>query len=272
MEHKLEWDQDGQRFYETGVKQTVLYLKKNSVNNKPYANGVAWNGVTAINEKPTGAEATAFYADDIKYLNLLSNEDFEASIEAYTYPDDFGACDGSAAIAEGVFIGQQKREMFGLCYRTAIGNDTDGLDHGYKLHCIYGANAAPSETNHSTINESPEAITMSWEMKTTPVKVTGKKPTAHLVIDSTKVDSTKLAKLESILYGIKASVFSAESTYNVGDYVTYTENTTTKTYKCKTAISTAAAWDASKWDEVPADEVGPRLPLPDEIATIFAQG
>lgn len=202
MSAKITWDETGKRLYETGVKQAVLYLQKNkTTDGKPYAKGVAWNGVTNISEKPTGAEATALYADDTKYLNLISNEDFEASIEAYTYPDEFATCDGSAEIATGVSIGQQNRDTFGLCYRTTLGNDVDGNNFGYKLHLIYGATAAPTEKGYSTINDSPEAITFSWELKTTPVNVTGYKPTASLTIDSTKCDAEKLAELEAILYG-----------------------------------------------------------------------
>lgn len=194
---KIEWDKTGERLYETGVKNGVLYVQEGG----KYKTGVAWNGLTAVTESPSGAEATPLYADDIKYLNLLSTEEFGATIEAYTYPDEFAACDGSAALADGVMIGQQARKTFGLCYRTTIGNDTDGNDHGYKLHIIYGALAAPSEKAYATINDSPEAITFSWEVTTTPVNVTGAKPTASITIDSTKADSTKLAALEDILYG-----------------------------------------------------------------------
>lgn len=194
---KIEWDKTGERLYETGVKNGVLYVQEGGA----YQKGVAWNGLTAVTESPSGAEATPLYADDIKYLNLLSAEEFGATIEAYTYPDEFAACDGSAALVDGVMIGQQTRKTFGLCYRTTIGNDTDGNDHGYKLHIIYGALAAPSEKAYATINDSPEAITFSWEITTTPVNVTGAKPTASITIDSTKADPTKLAALEDILYG-----------------------------------------------------------------------
>lgn len=194
---KLVWDKTGERFYETGVKQGVLYIPTEGV----YSKGVAWNGLTAVTESPSGAEATALYADDIKYLNLLSTEEFGATIEAYTYPDEFAVCDGSAELVKGVTIGQQKRSTFGLCYKTTIGNDTDGNDHGYKLHIIYGALATPSEKAYSTINDSPDAVTFSWEITTTPVNVAGQKPTASLVIDSTKADKTKLEALEAILYG-----------------------------------------------------------------------
>lgn len=195
---KLVWDQTGERLYETGVKQGVLYVQDTS---GAYPTGVAWNGLTAVTESPSGAEATALYADDIKYLNLMSNEEFGATIEAYTYPDEFAECDGSAAIATGVYVGQQARKTFGLCYRTTVGNDVESNDFGYKLHLIYGALAAPSEKSYATINDSPEAITFSWEITTTPVSVEGYKPTASITIDSTKCDAEKLAALEAILYG-----------------------------------------------------------------------
>lgn len=212
---KIVWDETGKKLYETGVKNGVLYIQNNGV----YPLGIAWNGLTGITESPSGAEATPLYADDIKYLNLMSAEEFGATVEAYTYPDEFALCDGSAEIAVGVSIGQQNRKSFGLAYRTTLGNDTDGGDHGYKLHLIYGALAAPSEKGYQTINESPEAITFSWELTTTPVEVSGKKPTASLVINSTKVDKSKLETLEAILYG--------------------------------------------------SDGVDPRLPLPDEVASLF---
>ena len=199
---KLTWDNIGERLFETGVKQGVLYPIQSD---GKYTKGVAWNGLTAVTESPSGAEATPLYADDIKYLNLLSNEEFGATIEAYTYPDEFAECDGSAELATGVMIGQQKRKVFGLCYRTTIGNDVDGNDHGYKLHLIYGCLAAPSEKAYSTINDSPEAITFSWEVTTTPVNVEGFKPTSQITIDSTKADPTKLAALEAVLYGAEAA-------------------------------------------------------------------
>ncbi len=195
---KLIWDQTGERFYETGVNQGVLYLRGKD---GTYSNGVAWNGLISVTESPSGADSTPIYADNIKYLNLLSTEEFGATIEAYTYPDEFAQCDGSAEIATGVMIGQQNRKVFGLSYKTTLGNDVDGNDHGYKLHIIYGALAAPSEKGYSTINDSPEAITFSWEITTTPVSVTGFKPTASIVIDSTKVDAADLEALEEILYG-----------------------------------------------------------------------
>ena len=214
---KLVWDQTGERLYETGVKNGVLYVQENGI----YPKGVAWNGLTAVTESPSGAEATPLYADDIKYLNLLSTEEFGASIEAYMYPDEFMQCDGSAALATGVYIGQQARKTFGLCYRTVLGNDVENNEYGYKLHLIYGALAAPSEKAYATINDSPEAITFSWEVTTTPVEVQGHKPTASVTIDSTKVDAEKLKALETILYG--------------------------------------------------SDGAEARLPLPDEIATLFSE-
>lgn len=194
---KLVWDATGERFYETGVKMGVLYVQSAGT----YPKGVAWNGLTAVTESPSGAESTPLYADDQKYLNLMSNEEFGATIEAYTYPDEFMECDGSASLATGVYIGQQSRKTFGMCYRTVLGNDVDTNDYGYKLHLIYGALAAPSEKAYATINDSPEAITFSWEVTTTPVNVTGHKPTASITINSTKVDAKKLAALEEILYG-----------------------------------------------------------------------
>ena len=194
---KITWDDAGKRYYETGVKNGVLYPQVSGA----YPKGVAWNGLTAVTESPSGAEATPLYADDIKYLNLYSAEEFGATIEAYTYPDEFAECDGSASLATGVYAGQQARKAFGLSYKTTLGNDTDGADHGYKLHLIYGAMASPSEKAYATINDSPEAITFSWEVTTTPVNVTGLKPTASITIDSTKANPTKLAALEKILYG-----------------------------------------------------------------------
>ena len=219
---KLVWDNTGDRLYETGVKQGVLYPVSSS---GTYPKGVAWNGLTAVTESPSGAEATALYADDMKYLNLYSAEEFSATVEAYTYPEEFGECDGSAEIAKGVQIGQQTRKAFGMVYKSLIGNDTEGTKHGYKLHIVYGAKVSPSEKANNTINDSPEAVTMSWEFTTTPVEVTGCDPTSHLIIDSTKVDSKKLAALEAILYGSDA-----------GERTEATE---------------------------------PRLPLPDEIATLM---
>lgn len=194
---KLIWDKIGERFYETGVSKGVLY-KQDSTG--AYPKGVAWNGLTAVTESPSGAEASPLYADNIKYLNLLSAEEFGATIEAYTYPDEFAECNGEASLAEGVSIGQQKRTPFGMAYQTKIGNDIDA-ELGYKIHLIYGALAAPSEKAYATVNDSPEAITFSWEVTTTPVEVTGFKPTACITIDSTKVEESKLKALEAVLYG-----------------------------------------------------------------------
>lgn len=201
---KLKWDDTGKRFYETGVKRGVLY-PYNSTSNQ-YTSGVAWSGLTSVSESPSGAEETALYADDIKYLSLRSAEEFGATIECYTYPDDWAQCDGSAELvaSSGVMIGQQSRKMFGLCYRTVIGNDVDGDAKGYKLHLIYGATASPSEKAYQTINDSPEAITFSYEIKTNPVNVSGFKPTACLTIDSTKINAAKLEAIEQILYGTPA--------------------------------------------------------------------
>ncbi len=194
---KLVWDAIGEKIYETGVDHGVLYVQEAGA----YPKGVVWNGLTAVTESPSGAEATPLYADNIKYLNLMSTEEFGATIEAYTYPDEFAQCDGSAELVTGIMIGQQKRKSFGMCYRTVIGNDTESNAYGYKLHIIYGALAAPSEKAYATINDSPEAITFSWEVSTTPVAVDGHEPTASIVIDSTKVDAEKLAALEAVLYG-----------------------------------------------------------------------
>ena len=227
---KLVWDKSGERFYETGVDHGVLYPIQST---GTYTKGVAWNGLTAVNESPSGAEPTAIYADNIKYLNLMSAEDFGGTIEAYTYPEDFKACDGSAEIATGVYAGQQSRSVFGLSYRTIIGNDVDSNNHGYKLHLVYGCLASPSEKAYSTVNESPEAITFSWEFSTTPVEITktvgGKtlKPTALITIDSTTTEPDLLADLEEILYG-------KDPTQPEGE-----------------------------------DGVEPRLPLPDEVITLM---
>ena len=195
---KLIWDKTGERLYETGVNKGVLYP---IAADGTYPAGVAWNGLTAVTESPSGAEATPLYADNIKYLNLMSAEEFGATIEAYTYPDEFAACNGEAELVAGIGIGQQTRKTFGMSYQTRVGNDVDGTDHGYKIHIIYGALASPSEKSYATINDSPEAITFSWEVTTTPVEATGFKPTATLVIDSTKVDAEKMTAIEAILYG-----------------------------------------------------------------------
>lgn len=226
----LKWDAPGKRFFETGVDHGVLYQV--DANGK-YVNGVVWDGLTSVQESPSGAEATPLYADNIKYLNLMSAEEFAATIEAYTYPDEFMQNDGSAALVTGtgVYIGQQPRKPFGLCYRTKIGNDNDGNEHGYKLHLIYGCLASPSERAYNTVNDNPEAITFSWSVNTTPVEVANNKNTAILTIDSTKVKAEELEAFEQILYGTPGST----------DPSTGTET----------------------------DPIQPRMPLPNEVATMF---
>lgn len=194
----LVWDETGKKLFETGVSNVALYPQDTT---GVYGAGVAWNGVTNISESPSGAEATTLWANNGKYLNLYSVEEYASSIEAYTYPDEFAECDGSAEIAKGVSIGQQTRKSFGLAYKTLVGSDTDGNDHGYKLHLVYGCKAAPSERSHATVNDSPEALSFSWEISTTPVSVKDHKPTASVEIDSTKVDPAKLAAFEKILFG-----------------------------------------------------------------------
>lgn len=255
---KIEWDKSGEHLYETGVSKGVLYVVDN---NGAYSNGVAWNGLSSVSESPSGAEASPIYADNIKYLNLYSAEEFAASVEAYIYPDEFAQCDGSDEAQDGVFVGQQARKSFGLCYRTEIGNELTN-EYGYKLHLIYGCKAAPSERQYSTINDSPEAITMSWELSTTPVNVTGKKPTSTITIDSTKCLPADLAALEAILYG--CDEFDQTKTYAVGAVVSHD----TKTYKCTTAVTTAGAWNATNWTEI-SSIVGPQMPLPDAVIAMF---
>lgn len=201
MAFTLEWDKTGEHFYETGISRGVLYpIDATKEGDNKYGDGVEWNGLTSVSESPEGAEVSAIYADNIKYLNLMSAEDFKGTIEAYTYPDKFAECDGSAELVAGVKIGQQPRKIFGLCYRTEIGND-ETSEKGYKLHLVYNCLASPSERSYETINDSPEAITFSWEFSTTPVNVTGHKPTALVTIDTTKLDPAKLTKLENALYG-----------------------------------------------------------------------
>lgn len=257
----LEWDKTGKHFYETGVSKGVLY-KQNA--DGEYVNGVVWNGLTAVTEQPSGAEATPLYADNIKYLNLFSAEEFSATIEAYMYPDEFALCNGEDELATGVTIGQQNRETFGMSYQTKIGNDVKGQDLGYKIHLIYGAKASPSEKAYQTINDNPEAITFSFELTTTPVAVSGFKPTANLTVDSTKVTAASLKQLEAILYGVDAPEFDTAKTYELGDYVSHES----KIYVCIVAVETPGEWDADNWSEV--TNPGPRLPLPDEVATLFA--
>lgn len=199
--YQLVWDKDGERLYETGVDHGVLFPREGA----NYGKGVVWNGLSSVEENPSGADSTAVWADNIKYLNLTAAEDYGYTITAYTYPEEWEECDGSKSPAPGVYINQQARKKFGFSWRTKIGNDVDGSDHGYKLHIAYNCSAAPSSRSHQTVNESPEAAEMSWEVTTTPTNVSGYKPTAHLVIDSTKADATKLAALEAVLYGTPAS-------------------------------------------------------------------
>lgn len=194
---KLVWNEIGKRFYETGVEKGVLYPQEGGA----YPKGVVWDGLTGVTESPSGAEATPLYASNVKYLNLMSKEEFGATVEAYTYPDEFAACDGSAELSKGVSVGQQQRKLFGMSYVTLKGNDTESTDHGYKIHLIYGAMASPSERAYATVNESPEAITFSWTITTTPVEIKGMKPSACITIDSTKVEAPKLKALEDALYG-----------------------------------------------------------------------
>lgn len=218
---KLVWDKTGERLYETGVKNGVLYVQDET---GEYPKGVAWNGLTAVTESPSGAEATALWADDMKYLNLLSTEEFGATIEAYTYPDEFAECDGSAVLAKGVKIGQQKRKVFGMVYKTTLGNDIDANDYGYKLHIIYGALAAPTERGYATINDSPEAITFSWEISTTPVNVTGFKPTSYIEINSKTADPTKLAALEEKLFGSESGEATLPLPDEIAELMKVTDN------------------------------------------------
>lgn len=195
---KLTWDQTGDRLYETGVDRGVLYP---ITSGSAYGTGVAWNGLTTVTESPSGAESNPQYADNIKYLDLTSAEEFGFTIEAFTYPVEFEECDGSAQLAEGVTIGQQSRKMFGFSYRTLVGSDTEGTDHGYKIHLVYGCKASPSEKSRATVNDSPEAVAFSWECTTTPVSVNGHNPTSHLIVDTTVAAAAKVTQLETKLYG-----------------------------------------------------------------------
>lgn len=218
---KLVWDQIGERLYETGVDKAAIYLMEGA----QYTTGAAWNGLTAVTETPSGAEPSPLYANNKKYVELMSAEEFGGSIEAYTYPEEFAECNGEKSIAKGLRIGQQTRRLFGMVYRTLIGNDTEGTKYGYKLHIVYNARVSPSEKSNNTVNDSPEAATMSWEFSTTPIEIEGHEPTSHLIIDSTEADPTKLAELENILYGTDGE-----------------------------------------------DAADPRLPMPDEIATLLGDG
>jgi len=265
---KLEWDAIGERFYETGVDHGVLY----PVVNGAYPKGYAWNGLTNISESPSGAEQTPLYADNIKYLTLTSAEEFGLTIEAYTYPDEWEECDGTATLADGVKIGQQARKKFGLCYRTKKGNDVDGDAHGEKIHLVYGCSASPSERGYSTVNDSPEAITFSWTVTTTPITLEGYSPVALITIDSTKVDSTKYTQLKDILYGTNGSASYNEVT-PIG-----TENPSEEGWYELVdeayILSTDTSVDSSKsyYEKTTTGATDARLPLPDEIKRMFAAG
>lgn len=281
---RLEWDETGSKKYETGLDRGVLYTLADTGNYNP---GVSWEGLTSVNENPTGSEPQKFYADNIVYANILSAEEYGATIEAYTYPDEFEECDGSATLATGIYIGQQPRRKFGFAYRTKIGSDVNP-ELGYKIHLVYNCLASPSDKNHETINDNPDLIQMSWEVSTDPIKVTGHKPTAVLTIDSTKVSAENLKILEDTLYGFTADAFDPDKTYTagdfvskdgktykylgaasfdptdweevvapafdntatyaVGDYVTYSD----KIYVCSVAVETAGEWDANDWTEIQA--------------------
>lgn len=265
---KLVWDKTGERRFETGVDHGVLF----PLINRAYPKGVAWNGLSTVTESPSGAEANPIYADNIKYLTLMSNEEFGATIEAYTYPDEFAECDGSAEIATGVSIGQQSRKAFGLSYRTLLGNDTEDTDLGYKIHLVYGAKASPSEKSRQTVNDSPEAVTFSWEVTTTPVEIsalnptTGKpyKPTSHLEFDSTKVDATKLAALEEILYGKDAEYFKTTDSSFDSDKTYY--ELVDGNYVVTSDVTMSSSKDYYELGE----GVDPRMPLPDEVIKLFS--
>lgn len=265
---KLTWDEVGKRFYETGVDHGVLYPVVGST----YSTGVVWDGLSSINESPSGGEETAIYADNIKYLSMMSNEDFGLTIEAYQSPEEFDECDGTAEITTGIKIEQQSRRSFGLSYRTLIGNDTEDKDYGYKIHLVYGGKAQPSEKSRSTVNDSPEATTMSWEVKTTPVTIkavnpkTGKpyKPTSHLTIDSTTVSQAVLSRLEDVLYG-------TDDVYSLtGDTAFETDKQYYELVNGEYVLTTDPAFDSSKtYYEKTAEATAPRLPLPDEVIKII---
>lgn len=263
---KLLWDQNGERTYETGVDHGILFVQESGT----YGEGVAWNGLTTVTESPSGAEASAIYADNIKYLNLYSAEEFGATIEAYTYPDEFGVCDGSADIATGVSIGQQERKSFGFAYRTRLGNDTDGDSYGEKIHLLYGCRASTTQKGYSTVNDSPEAINFSWEITTTPVPVEGFRPTANVIIDSTKTDETKYKKLLAIIEGSDDTYTLLESepedfSTNYSSY--YKKNAQGKYVALESAETFAADTYYSK-----TAGTASRLPLPKEIIDLFGEG
>lgn len=265
---RLVWDKTGEHYFETGTKQGVCYPQ---ANDGTYPKGEAWNGLRSVSMNPTGAEATELFADDIKYLNIISTENLEGSIGAYTYPDGFAECNGEKELVPGVVIGQQARKPFGFCFRSVFGNDTQGNDHGYKLHLIYGATVSPSEKGYETVNDSPDAIEFSWDYKTTPVAVEGFKPTASLEIDSTKVDATKLADLEAVLYGddgtatyteFSGSEFAANTDY-------YTRSGTEGHYVYTKTSDSTPAQGTTYYTKSVNGATTARLPLPDEVASIL---
>lgn len=260
--HKLSWDTTGVRRYDTGVSNVVLYPADEGA----YPLGVSWSGITSIKESPSGGEPEAFYADNIKYLNLVAAEELKGSISAYTYPDEFGECDGSKEIAKGISIGQQPRKPFGLCYKSIYGNDTKLNDYAYKLHLIYGALAAPTDSEHNTVNDNPELNEWSWDFSTTPVSVAtaGCQPTASVEINSAKVSAANMKALEDVLYGVDADEYSADAAYQIGEYCVHGEDT----YKCTTAITEGETWTADHWTQI---DPNPRLPLPDELLAIITQ-
>ena len=271
---KMVWDQAGERTYETGVSECALYV---SGTGSSYQTGVPWNGLTGVTESPSGAEETALYANNSKYLSLRSAEEFGGTIEAYTYPDDWAQCDGSASLATGVHIGQQNRKSFGLAYKTVVGNDTEGEAHGYKLHLIYGASVSPSERAYATINDSPEAITFSWEFTTTPVSIDSTvvganfKKTSILTIDTTELsngkDNSALATLEGILYGTGADSYVEATDVTSDNFASKKANLYTKSGN--TYVSAASATYSSS-ETYYYKNASPRLPLPEEVYTIFA--
>lgn len=267
---KIKWDQVGQRKYKTGVDHGVLYLYKDG----QYANGVAWNGLTTVTKSPSGAEPTKLYADNMEYLSIQSAETLGLTIECYTYPDEFASCNGESELAEGVTLGQQRRNIFGFAYRNKIGNDTENEDYGFELNLVYGCTASPSEQANQTINDSPEANTFSYEITTTPVNVSGNgpdgkpyKPSATVIIDSTKIDREKLVMLESIMYGKDAEYEkTTDSDFTTGkDY-----------YEMKAGVyekTTDATFDSSKdYYEMTSEGIEARLPFPDEIKQLMAAG
>lgn len=264
---KLKWDQVGERLYETGTKNGILFVYNSTA--KKYGSGVAWNGLTAVTESPSGAEATDLYADDIKYLSLRSAEQFGGTIEAYMYPEEWEACDGSANLAAGVVIGQQARSMFGFAFITTVGNDTSGNDYGYKVHIVYGATASPSERSYATINDSPEAITLSYEFTTTPVDVPGFKPTSLVTIDSTKADQTALGELMDILQGADGGNTYEAATLTDGfepGVVYYERSGTEGAYVYTPTTATTPVQGTTYYTN---GAMVSRLPMPDEIADIF---